>query len=416
MEKPFRKKNFRDCFDCNKTSIIKGFLASFALLLPVVFYALGIESKAALTPLALLVLSPFFFFNKKDMFWFGGFSSILWFYWVGLSFRYYDMLWMFAPMTILGFLYYGVLFLLIGLIPQKLFFLRALAVAFIFDYLSPFGFDWLKPEILTANTYFGAEKLDILLLLCGIGVAIHINGYFKALSIIFLALSITLTKPQIEPSIKIKLVSTSIEQDTKWDDNFKRWITLQNFKEIDSAANSGYGMVVLPETAFPYFLDDSEEITEALKQKSLNIAIVAGGLSRKNNRTYNSTYVFYDGSMKIIDKMVAVPFGEVNPLPPFASKIVNELFFNGAEDYKTAEKPGNFNINGVTFRNAICYEATNEKIYLDSPKFVIASSNNGWFVPSLEPFMQKLLMIHFSKKYKTVIYHATNKSEPFVIK
>lgn len=384
--------------------------------MPVALYAFGIESKIVLTPLALIALSPFFFLNKKDMFWFGGFSSIFWFYWVGLSFRYYDMLWMFIPMTLFGVLYYGLLFFLIGAVPQKLFFLRALITAFMFDYLSPFGFDWLKPEILTAQTYFGAEKLDILLLLCGIGIAIQAKGYLKTISIAFFAIAVTIMEPNAEPPLKIKLISTSIEQDQKWDDNFKREITLQNFRHIDSAADRGFDVVVLPETAFPYFLDDSEEITDILKQKSLKIAIVTGALSRKNNRTYNSTYVFVDGKMEIIDKMVAVPFGEVNPLPPFASKIVNNLFFNGAEDYKTAEKPGDFTVNGVKFRNAICYEATNEKIYLDSPKFVIASSNNGWFVPSLEPFMQKLLMIHFSKKYKTVIYHATNKSEPFVIK
>jgi apolipoprotein N-acyltransferase len=172
---------------------------------------------------------------------------------------------------------------------------------------------------------------------------------------------------------------------------------------------------VLPETAFPYFLNKADEIVELLKEKSYEITIVTGALKLEANSVYNSTYVFQNGQMRIFDKVVAVPFGEVNPLPEFMSKIVNNLFFNGAEDYKTAQKPSDFDIKGVRFRNAICYEATNAKIYEDRPKYIIAMSNNAWFLPSFEPTIQKMLMKHMSVKYGAVIYHSANKSSSFII-
>ncbi|MCF6254557.1 MAG: DUF5718 family protein [Thiomicrorhabdus sp.] len=49
------------------------------------------------------------------------------------------------------------------------------------------------------------------------------------------------------------------------------------------------------------------------------------------------------------------------------------------------------------------------------PKQMIVLSNNGWFTPSIEPTLQKLLLIYYNKKYDTTIYHSVNMSPSFVI-
>ncbi len=72
--------------------------------------------------------------------------------------------------------------------------------------------------------------------------------------------------------------------------------------------------------------------------------------------------------------------------------------------------PTDFEVGGVTFRNAICYEATSEKMYEGQPKYMIAISNNAWFVPSLEPVIQEMIIRHLSKKYGTAVFHSVNKS------
>ena len=106
--------------------------------------------------------------------------------------------------------------------------------------------------------------------------------------------------------------------------------------------------------------------------------------------------------------MVLVPFGEYIPLPKFIRDFINEKFFAGASDFKTAKKPTDFNIKGIKFRNAVCYEATTDTIYEGDVKYVIATSNNAWFAPSIEPTLQRLLMKYYAKKYLVIIFHSAN--------
>jgi len=115
-----------------------------------------------------------------------------------------------------------------------------------------------------------------------------------------------------------------------------------------------------------------------------------------------------------------VPFGEANPLPDFLSDWVNEVFYDGAIDYKASDKVTDYHIDGTTYRNAICFEATSEKLYEKDkkgqrPKNMIVLSNNGWFHPSIESSLQKLLLQYYSKKYGTTIYHSVNMSTSYMI-
>jgi apolipoprotein N-acyltransferase len=119
--------------------------------------------------------------------------------------------------------------------------------------------------------------------------------------------------------------------------------------------------------------------------------------------------------------VVLVPFGESNPLPDFLSDWVNKVFYDGAVDYKASPHTTDYLIDGVRYRNAICFEATSEILYSkdangNRPQNMIVLSNNGWFTPSTEPTLQKLLLQYYSKKYGTTIYHAVNMSESYVVK
>ena len=118
--------------------------------------------------------------------------------------------------------------------------------------------------------------------------------------------------------------------------------------------------------------------------------------------------MFSNGNYEVAKKMVLVPFGEYIPLPDFAKKFINEIFFAGASDFKTATEPTDFIIKGVKFRNAICYEATRKEIYEGDVDFVIATSNNAWFYPSIEPTLQKLLIRFYARKNGSTIYHSAN--------
>ncbi len=180
------------------------------------------------------------------------------------------------------------------------------------------------------------------------------------------------------------------------------------FKYIDKAIQEKVDIVVFPESVFPLYMNKNPVLINELLLKSNKITVVVGSLLHEDDKPYNVTYMFTNGEYKIAKKVVLVPFGEYIPLPKFAKKIINDTFFKGASDFTHADKPTDFIIKGVKFRNAICYEATSSEIYSDDVDFVLASSNNAWFTPSIEPTLQKLLMKYYARKHGVTIYHSTN--------
>jgi apolipoprotein N-acyltransferase len=172
----------------------------------------------------------------------------------------------------------------------------------------------------------------------------------------------------------------------------------------------------LSESAFAMFLNMEKEVMERLKYLSNYITIVTGGLYFDGKDSYNSTYYFINGRVQIANKVVLVPFGEEVPLPKFISKYINRLIYDGAEDYIAASKPVDIDIKGEKFRNAICYEATRDELFVENPKFMIAISNNAWFTPSIEPTLQYLLLRYYSRKYHTTIFHSANIAKSALIR
>lgn len=163
------------------------------------------------------------------------------------------------------------------------------------------------------------------------------------------------------------------------------------------------------------YLNYEPKLYAKLKELSYDISIITGALSIENKRVYNTTYHFENGKVDFAHKVILVPFGEQIPLPKFARDFINRVFFNGAEDYESASVPHDFEIQGYSFRNAICFEATRDELYEGNPKYMVALSNNAWFTPSTEPTLQKLLLKYYARKYNTTIYHSANSGVSGVI-
>jgi len=219
-------------------------------------------------------------------------------------------------------------------------------------------------------------------------------------------------KPPKMPNLKINLISTYVPQDKKWDKDYIPIEIANNFRHIKNSTHK-YDVVVLPESAFPLFLNLHKDLLQKLKTLSKKITIVTGALHYKNKKFYNSTYIFENGKVTILDKHILVPFGEYIPFP-FFQKEINNIFFNGASDYLTSSHFGIFKIKNYKFINAICYEATIEKLYKLKPKYIIALSNDAWFMPSIEPILQKLLIRIYAKKYQKIVFHSINEYKSYV--
>jgi apolipoprotein N-acyltransferase len=282
-------------------------------------------------------------------------------------------------------------------------------VLFALSYFEPFDWNWLQIELIFVESYIGIFKYQLIIVLTALTLPTYIKKPFKYLPLLLIFFAINFNTPiQKEPNLKIKLISTDIKQEKKWLRGSLNQTLNMIFNEIHTAINEGYELVVFPESVFPLYLNKQEILLNKLLILSQKITIVAGSLMIENGKNYNVTYMFQDGKFKIAKKMVLVPFGEYIPLPKFAKKIINDTFFSGQSDFIQAKNPTDFEIKGEKFRNAICYESTCQELYDGDVKYMLVTSNNAWFAPSIEPTLQNLLLKFYARKNSTIVYHSAN--------
>ncbi len=403
----------------NISLLIKSFCIATLLNLYLFFAFFGIKA-----PLLLSFATLFGWgmaLAQKRGFWIGFFLSISWFWWIGLSFRYYQLTWMIPLVVLFIGVVYGALFAigycLAGRFEQS--FLQLIVKAlFIFSlgFIHPFGFNWLIPQITFVPTYLSFDPLSFAAMLGILVIMLLANNWKKIVFAPLFLFFIQHHQPPALAPLKIELVTTHLDQDKKWDRTYRARIIQNNFFHIQQAIDKRADVVVLPESAFPLFLNLQTDLLAKLSDLSHKIAIVTGALAYKDGKIFNSTYVFEDGRYIILDKVVLVPFGEEIPLPKFLAKPINEIFFGGSSDYDHAKEPQKYKIKGIWFTNAICYEATHPIIYQTDSPYIIAISNNAWFWPSYEPYLQNMIIRYYATIYKKVVYHATNIAKTEVIR
>ena len=405
----------------NTLELTKGFLIALFSSAFIYLNHWGFSYPIINTILGIITL--YWLLREGQKVWFisGTFIGLFWFWWIAMSLKHYGYLWAIPiEMLVISFIY-GTLFLTFAWSAEKLssklafpaVFMKAFLL-FIVSYIHPFGFDWFKPELMFIESYLGIEKWQFALLLLASALTIW-RKQLAYLLIILFAYQPPLTV-QGSLSDEIKIVTTHTTVQDKWNETLhpKQFDNL--FKEIDQAIREEKKLVILPESVFPLFLNRSEELIGKLNYKAKEISIVTGALYWDGRTPINSTYIFTDNKITVANKVILVTFGESNPLPDFLSNWVNRVFYDGAVDYIASDHVTDYKIDEHTYRNAICFEATSEQLYAGEPKNMIVLSNNGWFIPSIEPTLQKLLLQYYSKKYGTTIYHAVNMSESYVVK
>ncbi|MBU1659505.1 apolipoprotein N-acyltransferase [bacterium] len=374
----------------------------------------GITLKFFNTIFAVASLALLLYIPKKAVLVAGFFIGLLWFYWIGYSFKYNGVGFL-TPFVTFGFALIYMLFFGILSLTNKVY-LRAIFL-FGLSFFEPFDFNWLQIELIFIDSYLGIFKYQFAMVLFALTLPYYIKNKFKYTPLLLILLSFNFHMPQIqEAPLKIKLIATDLKQERKWVNAFKNDIIAENLFQIQKAINEGYDLVVLPESCFPLFMNTHPLLQAKLEELSYEISIVAGALLYEDEKNYNVTYFFENGNFEIAKKLVLVPFGEYIPLPQFAQKIINDYFFAGQADFSIAKEPTDFIIKGIKFRNAICYEATCQEIYEGDVHFIIATSNNAWFAPSIEPTLQKLLMKYYARKNRVTLYHAANWQGSGVIK
>jgi len=380
----------------------------------------------------------FFFFllasDRAVWFWSGLFIGLLWFGWIGVSFIYYHMVWAIPiALAVIGLVYGGILWGIargalgverlalrysssIGVLSSAPYgsFLKSAGLLAV-SYFHPLTFDWFKPELVFVHSYLGVTKWQFAIVLAAIVLSQWRRNLLYLGLIVFAYSPMQVRTLDADPTHILKLVATHTTIQSKWDPTQNTKHIDDALSQIDTAIDEHYPIVVLPESVFSFFLNRRPKLLGQLLKRSQQIDIITGALYLDGRVHRNSTYHFHQGRYRIANKVLLVPFGEANPLPEWAGTWINSVFFDGAIDYIASAEPTDWEINGTTYRNAICYEATSERLYDGRPKQMIVTSNNAWFAPSIEPTFQRLLLSYYARKYGTTIYHAINMSPPHII-
>ncbi len=349
--------------------------------------------------------------SAKGYFWTGFLMGLFWFWWVGLSAIYFNLNYLVPMIALIMGLVYGVLFRICFLF--KFDFLRLCAI-FALSFIHPLGFDWLEWGIYTTYGFFDSSLRGII---CLFLIAYFIyEGYISRYYKIAIVLILFFTGFHYEEKtattlpFSYKLINTNISQDQKF---LQEKLILNSntlLSEISRAILEKKELVILPETAFAFNLQGTK-YEEFLKELSHKIIIITGAFYTKDEKTYNSTYVFRQGKSYIFNKHFLVPFGEEIP---FFKELVKKYFLPNMEEFTRGPVQSQYKLNDVLITNAICYEATKEQNYKNS-KIIIALSNNAWFKHSSEYKLQKLLIQFYANKYGVSVYHTTNGKENAVI-
>ncbi len=389
----------------NTPSLSLGFLCALCASMFIYMFHFGLLFPWLQALLGVLALFFWLTLPRPALFWSGFFTGLFWFWWIGLSFRYYDLAWMIPFVTVAVALTYGLIFWAIGLLSHPA--ARALALGTL-EWLHPMGFDWFRPALMFTGSIFGDSLWQLWLILALLALFLIVKRRWRWLMPVAMLCALHFPHHTAQKDLPVKLVQTNLDQRDKWDPRYLNLIIQSNLASIKEAEREGYKAVILPESAFPLYLNTEIDLLERIISMSEEIDIVTGALYEENGKSYNSTYFFHDGDLKVMHKVVLVPFGEEVPLPSWIGKWINEIFFGGASDYETAKEPSDFQMAGVTWRNAICYEATTDRLYEGEPEYMAAISNNAWFLPSIEPDLQRLILQMQANRHGTTIYHSTN--------
>lgn len=363
--------------------------------------------------------------NHKVWFWTGFGIGMTWFWWLGMSFANYSLAWAVPIIFIVVGIVYGILFLIIAKIAERLankwnnelidFAIKA-AGLLILSYIHPLSFDWFKPELVFVNSYLGIKKWQFAIILSAMVLSLYRRNAWLLLLAVFAYPFQAQLHPKPLPNHHIVITNTMTNVIDKWKPELQPQHIDNIFHQINRAIAEKKRLIIFPESVFALFINLRPDLMTILQGYSNDITIIAGGLyADPSGIPRNSTYIFKGGEFQVANKAVLVPFGEYNPLPKWMGKIINNIFFDGAPDYVASADVTDYTIDGITYRNAICFEATSEKLYQGDPQEMILISNNGWVVPSIEPTLQKLLLQYYSKKYGTTIYHSANMSPSYMV-
>ena len=214
--------------------------------------------------------------------------------------------------------------------------------------------------------------------------------------IISISYGITYNPGAPEHVLKVGIAQGSIPQGRKWHQDVRQMTVEKYTTLIRQLDGKDLDFIVLPETAFPFFLNHAvnrphyDQIVELTRE--MNVPMLIGSLDRTHGKTYNRAFLI-SKTGKVVgyqDKVHLVPFGEYIPLEfifGYMEGLTRESGrFNPGEDSYLLDLPG----RDASFGVFICYESIFPEIARHFVKngadFIVNVTNDAWFGTTAAPF------------------------------
>lgn len=263
------------------------------------------------------------------------------------------------------------------------------------------GFPWLTlaqtqylyPEILSVTSILGEYGLSMLVILANLLIyhgLVKRNYPRLAFGVLVPALlfcgGLITPEPKADGTVKVRMIQTGVEQEEKWDkERTDRVVNTVQRMLLDSDPGS-FDLLILPETAYPVFVQDDSILHFTLSAIGEDTPLVAG-IMRYDKKEggydfFNSATLFAGDNSSVYDKVHLVPFGEYFPFSGLL-KPIDDFFFQGAQDYAKGTDFSVFTVNNMKIAPLICYEgAFYKQLKTQTAKganIVALVSNDSWF-------------------------------------
>lgn len=182
---------------------------------------------------------------------------------------------------------------------------------------------------------------------------------------------------------RLRIVQPNAEQHRKWD---PEWAAVFFQRLLDlSAAPGPRDLVIWPETAVNFLLEDAGPVLPAMAQAA-GAPLVMGIQRRDGSRFHNSLVTLNPDATvgATYDKFHLVPFGEYVPWGDAMARVgINAFAAQQGNGYSPGPGPATMSAPGVPdFQPLICYEAIFPQHLrgLDSrPAWLLQATNDAWF-------------------------------------
>ena len=222
---------------------------------------------------------------------------------------------------------------------------------------------------------------------------------------------------------EVSVIQPNIAQKIKWDEHYSRQILDHVFAMDAAAAKPSTALVVWPETAIPYYIDEGRpfRLVEMGTLPQGNTYVLTGLLTSSRDtqgemRYFNAASLFdpHGTMLGRYKKIHLVPGSEKYPFRNLFG--FTRAFFSIQDVSYGAMDPGIeftvFQIPGAKFSVVICYESVypqlSRQFRLAGANFIVNITNDAWFGHSFAPYQHASFLVLRAIENRTAIVRCGN--------